>query len=117
MTLLELIEEIVTGKWDDDLERLDEAIRARRKEERRKQAEINRLTLLPGARVRLKNLSPKYLNGLEGEVVEQQHGRKKGLRVKFVEPEDIFMRSQHRQAAQRFGSSVRVPASCVEPVT
>jgi len=100
-----IIAAIINGEVDDDLDRVNEAVRSRRKELRAREAHINLLTLKPGTRVRLKGLSPKYLNGLEGEIIVDPVGGRRGkarLAVKMDEP------------VRKYGSIIRPPAGCVE---
>ena len=106
----DIVTAIQDGSVDDDLEALAEVVRLRRKELHDREARINQFTLKPGARVRLKGLSPKYLNGLEGEIVVDPLGQsrrgKSRLAVKLDRPE----------LAGRYGSIVRPPANCVEAI-
>lgn len=89
-----------------DLDLLVTALNARRKA-LHAQAEIESAsTLKPGDRVRLSDLSPRYLNGLTAVVKQRSPG---SGRVKFVvEFENEFA------AGPRFGSTVTVPASCLQ---
>lgn len=102
-----VIASIVNGEWDEDLDRLIEAIKSRRKEASAKQATVNKLTLMPGAKVKLQGLSPAYLNGMTGTVVEEpgfrRNRRKATLSVKLD------------HAVGRYGAygAVTVPANCL----
>jgi len=100
-----VVRSIIAGDYDDDLETLANAISERRKEKRRVEATVNRLTLLPGTRVGLKGLSPKRLNSKKGVVVENTSRHRTAIAVKLDGPVDY-----------RFGEVVHVPASCVYPV-
>lgn len=105
-----LIAGIVHGDFDNDLDNISEAVRSRRKEANRKQAQINALTISPGARVVLKGLSPQYLNGITGEVVAPPaHARgRRGKARLYVKTDD--------PRARRYGDPLSVPANCVEAV-
>lgn len=106
-----LIAGIVHGDFDNDLDNISEAVRSRRKEANRKQAQINALTISPGARVVLKGLSPQYLNGITGEVVEPPASARRGRRGKarlYVKTDD--------PRARRYSNPLSVPANCVEAI-
>lgn len=95
----DVITAIMNGNVDDDLESIQEAIRARNKV----RGDIVRMTITPGTRVRLKNLSPKYLNGLEGTVSTR---KRRGKRI----PVDLD------ESIPRFGKALNPPAQCVEVI-
>ena len=102
-----LIASIINGDYDDDLDRIIEAVKSRRRENSERRGRINALTLKPGTRVRLKGLSPKYLNGLEGEIITDPlggSGKKHRIAVKLDHP------------ARRYGSIVRPPGNCMEAI-
>jgi hypothetical protein len=101
MTPATLIASIINGEYDDDIDRIFRALRSRENEIRRRAAQVNLITLTPGTRVRLKDLSPKYLNGLTG-VVKASRGAR--ITVELDTNTD------------RFGKIVRPPASCVEAI-
>jgi hypothetical protein len=89
---------IVDGEYDDVLDRIEVAINERRKAMREKAARVNMLTITPGTQVRLKGLSPKTLNGLQGEVV-------------MVKGKTFTVRLDRPWGSR---NTVRVPAVCVE---
>lgn len=91
---------IVNGEYDDSLTRIRQAIRDREKTI----GNTNLYTLNVGQRVRLKALSPKYLNGLEGEITALPRGGSKRFAVKLDRP------------THRFGSTVNPPAACLEAI-
>jgi hypothetical protein len=92
-----LIIAIVNGEFDDDLEGIKNACRQREKV----QGDINLMTLKPGTKVRLRGLSPQYLNGQTG-VVAAGPRRGKRIRVNLDSP------------VGRFTKTITPPASCVE---
>jgi hypothetical protein len=94
-----LIIAIVNGEFDDDLEGIQNACRQRQKV----QGDINLMTLKPGTKVRLRGLSPKYLNGQTG-VVSTKPRRGKRISVTLDNP------------VGRFRGAITPPASCVEVI-
>jgi len=98
-----LTDGIWLGEWDDHLDWLEKAARARRKEIDRKAGALLKASVRIGQRVRLKGLSPKYLNGNIAEVVETS-GRGRRVAVKLTTDVGRY----------RAGMSVRCPASCLE---
>jgi len=99
----DVIRAIMNGELDDDLDRLSAAIKEQRKETRAREAAVNRLTMLPGTRVRLKGLSPKRLNGKTGTIVENTSRHKTALAVKLDKPD----------VRDNLGV-IHVPAGCAE---
>lgn len=101
---------IIDGEYDDALDRLAAAVTERRRLVSAQMARRNVLTIMPGARVQLQGLSPKYLNGLTGTVVEtpefRRNRRKATLSVTLDTP----------TAMGRFGKVIQVPASCLVPL-
>lgn len=90
---------LIDGEYDDDLDRLIQAIRERQKAKREKQSRLNALTIRAGTRIRLLGLTPKALNGRAGTVTEVTG---KTFTVELEQP-------------WRYGQkTVRVPAQCVE---
>ena len=102
MNANDVIAAIVRGEFNDDLDRLSNAIKTQRKEARSREAAVNRLTMLPGSRVRLKGLSPKRLNGKRGTIVENKSRHKTALAVEM----DVV--------DARETNPIYVPAGCVE---
>lgn len=100
MTNASVIAAIVNGEVDDSLDRIRQAI----KDRENTIASVALYTLDVGDRVRLKGLSPKYLNGLTGTIVSRPRGNSKRFGVKLDTPHP------------RFGSTVRPPVQCVEAV-
>lgn len=100
MTDQNLINDIMGGVYDDRLDIIESACRQRKKV----QGDINLMTLTPGTKVRLRGLSPKYLNGQTGVIAD---GRQRGkrLNVKLDHPVGKFR-----------SGIVTPPASCVEVV-
>lgn len=100
---------IIDGEYDDALDRIAQAIRSRMAIVKDQTARRNVVTLTPGAKVRLQGLSPKYLNGMTGIIVEdplfRSNSRKATLSVALDGP-----------PIGRFGKTVRVPANCLVAV-
>jgi hypothetical protein len=99
MDMTNVIAAIMAGQLDDGLESIQQAIRERN----RSRGDVLRLTIKPGTRVRLKNLSPKYLNGLEGTVSTR---KRKGKRI----PVDLD------EGVHRFGKTLNPPSQCLEVI-
>ena len=108
MTAQDIAMAVLNGDYDNDLKALGEAVRARRKDVSKKEAQMNALFLSPGDRVRLKGLSPKLLNGAVVEVVKINKTRA------VVKSTD----ETTGQAATRISSygGTTVPLSCVEKI-
>lgn len=101
---------ILDGRLDDDLKALADAIHARRKQVRAREAQMNALFLSKGDHVTMHGLSPKYLNDAVVEVVEVKKTRVSVKSIEGVTP---------MRAAQRVGSGgfCTVPLSCVTKVS
>lgn len=97
-----LLEDIISGKHDSELDELSEVIRQRKKLTRSQNTALAMATIKVGDIVVLKNLSPKYVNGLKAEVIEKKRTK---CAVKLVDG-----------AVGRFSGRVTVPASCMEKV-
>jgi hypothetical protein len=95
----DVITAIMNGDVDDELGIIRDAVRQRE----RAVGEIVRLLIKPGTRVRLKNLSPKYLNGLEATVSTRPQ---RGKRIPVELDESI----------PRFGKTLNPPSQCIEVV-
>ena len=103
------LQTVVAGIYEidslDDMERVWDAAKARQKELRDRASRINAASIKVGDKVRLRDISPKYLNGAIVEVTKIE-GKKVG--VKPIEETNF-------QARNRLGMGGRVPAACVEP--
>jgi hypothetical protein len=97
---------IIDGEYDDVLDRLAAAVNERRKLVNAQAARRNVLTIMPGARVKLHGLSPKYLNGLVGTVVETPEFRRNRRKATLSVNLDTAPYG-------RFGKVVNVPAACL----
>lgn len=93
---------IITGSYDEGLDMLQEAINLRRKAVRAQARDINLTSFKVGDNVRLKGLSPKYLNGTVATITG-----KKNTRFVVELPTSPSLRKWS-------GSKPTVPASCVE---
>lgn len=103
----DVVTAIASGELDDDLDRVQETLRARYGIVRQQKAALMSATLQQGQRVRFsQQISPQYLRGLEAEIVEPPRPGE-SLKVKPVHPE----------LAGRFGRGVTtVPADLVEAI-
>jgi hypothetical protein len=106
-----IFDDIQAGYWDEGLEALAEAIRARREWLKSERGARNMLEFKHGDAVRLHNLSPKYMNGRTGTVVKDRISRRRG---------DIMVRIDDRyyrgRITERFAQVVGVPAANLERV-
>lgn len=96
---------IIEGKADDALDRIADALRARMKIVRNTKALSVKAGLNPGQKVRLKGITPKYLNGLVGTVEPATRG---GTRVAVRFPQGT---------TGTFSNPMVVPAGCLEVVS
>lgn len=96
-----MIEAILSGKHDDELEAIDEAVHQRRKMIRGANKAVAFATLQIDDKVRLKGLRPKYVNGMTAKVVDKK-------RTKLVVILD--------KPTGRFMGRVTVPADCLEKI-
>ena len=97
---MSIIASIINGDHDNDLESISNAVHERRKITRQTDTAIAMVNIKVGDTVILKNLSPKYVNGAEAEVVDKKRTK---LVVKLKEP------------IGKFGTlPMKVPASCVD---
>ena len=102
MTVNEIAKEILTSELSGaELSSLFDTIKRKQKMTRDTEVALKAVSLKPGDRVRLFGLSPKYLNGLVGEVQSVENTR---ARVKL---EDSFN-------LRRFGTTPKVPLACLE---
>jgi hypothetical protein len=105
MTKQELIGLVYAGKLDSIIDQLQEAVYARKRILKDQKAAENKVALTPGTRVRLLGLRPKYLNGLEGKVVDTPARRAGDISVVL-----------DYSPSPRFGTHTAVPAACLEGV-
>jgi hypothetical protein len=101
---------IDAGELDDMIEQLTDVVRARREYLHKLKGANNRAAMEPGDKVRLVDISPRYLYGVTGEVVDQTPKRHGDIMVRI---DDRYYRGR---IAQRFGRVVGVPASSLEYV-
>lgn len=74
--VLQILRDIATGKYDDNLEAIREVVSARGKDLRRVDATVKLATFKPGDRLTVgRNVTPKYLAGVEVEVLEVGRAR------------------------------------------
>lgn len=111
METSDLVEAILDGKYDDDLDTIQGALKdrwtiSRAIRDKKALAQIN-----VGDEVRTKNLSPKYLNGALAKVTEgPANSRSTRVSIKFQEP-------VNPRIVKRYGTMpVRVPVGCLEKV-
>jgi hypothetical protein len=99
---MNLIEDIINGNYDDQLEAISDAVHSRKKIARSKKKAVAMATIKVGDKVTLKNLNPKYVNGSVGKIIEKR-------RTKLVVILD--------KPVGRFGAGpVTVPADCLEVI-
>lgn len=104
--LSDIVLAIMNGELDDSLSGIVEAINARRKVMRQAATLVNKVVLVPGTRVKLVRISPKYLEGSVGTVQAGGSHRAKDLPVLLDEG----------QYTGRFPRRVNVPASSLERI-
>lgn len=104
-----IFDEIDAGIWDDGLEALAEAIRARRDYVRDQRGAKNQLEFKHGTPVRVINIRPKYLTGITGTVNKSRMPSRRGDIMVDVDP-----RCYHRLG--RYGRCLAIPASSLEEV-
>lgn len=102
----DVTKQILYGEFDDQIEELIEALVARRKIVRQMQAAQIRASLEPGDRVRIQNISPKYLIGTTA-VVRSVPPRSKYVVVELEQAVGLYMAR----------STTKVPAVCLEKIT
>jgi hypothetical protein len=100
---MSLLSEIISGTHDAELGSLSDAIHERKKLKRSQETATAMATIRVGDVVVLKNLRPKYINGLKGKVVSKARSK-------------ISVRLNDGQNTGRFGQSVTCPASCLDKV-
>lgn len=105
---MSLYGDILDGKHDADIDALFDALREREKVVRKRRALENKASVKVGDKVRITDIRPKYLNGLEATVVQTRGRRADDILVKFGERDF---------SAQRYmGAEVGVPANCIEVI-
>jgi len=97
-----LVADIISGKHDAELDEIINAVSQRKKLTRSQNVAMAMATIKIGDIVVLKNLSPKYVNGLKAEVKGKKRTK---LSVELVDG-----------PVGRFGGIVTVPASNVDIV-
>ena len=107
---LDIFNEIEAGIWDDGLDAIIEAAYARRKFVRDMKGAENQVTFQHGDRVRLINISPKYLIGITGTVNKERMPSRRGDLMIDID-DSCYYRISHR-----FSKTVGVPASSLERV-
>lgn len=111
-TLTLVVSAIARGELDGDIDNLFDALKRRRKAVGRQLADINSATLKPGARVMLKGLSPKSLNGHTGVIaVNSPYASRNSFTVDLDSP--------HYGRSRRANGETTVhgiPAQCVQSI-
>lgn len=101
MTHVELVEAILTGRFDDHIEHLYDAVRERKRIRRDIAARVQFHTLGVGDKVKLVNLRPLYLVGLTGTIASKNRTR---ISVRLDTP------------VRRYGSTVNCKPEMLEAV-
>jgi hypothetical protein len=104
-----IIDLIDGGELDSMMDLLGDSVRARRDYLRELRGAINKATFMPGTKVRLINIWPKYLHGITGVVSSQTPSRRGDLMV------DVDPSCYHR-LGYRYDKVLGVPASSLEEV-
>ena len=100
----EICTDIVLGEHDESLDEIVEAVK-----DRRKALSVIRLhSIDKGDVVRVKNISPKYLNGLEAPV-DKIERKTKNSYVYITCPDEYKYRN-------RAGREIGIPIDCIELV-
>lgn len=105
MTTFQEVLDFVSSASEQEVRLLFDAGNRRAKTIRANQAAANAATLKPGSKVRTKNLSPKYLNGLPATVT-----RVDGPKISIEIDED------HQFETGRYSRNFTVPASALEAI-
>jgi hypothetical protein len=106
-TLSDVLGFISSTATTEDLAAISPLMNERRKILAKVEASLNKAVLVPGTKVRLSGLSPKYLNGLTGTVTGPGR-RPNDLQVAFDD--------ESKWHARRFGTSVSCPANALTKV-
>lgn len=113
MTVPVDVVEFVMNAEREDIDRIFELLKTRSKTLSDIEAAKNKATLIPGTKVRLiEPITPKYLRGLTGVVVDEvptpgKRGKKKQTIPVEIDP--VW-------DTGRYSHSVNVPASCLEAI-
>lgn len=98
-----IAQRIINGELDKELAQISEAIRQRKISTRYQATALAMVEMKVGDVVVLKNLNPKYINGLRGKILEKKRTK-------------ISVLLDEGQDTGRFGRRVTCPASCLEKV-
>jgi len=74
-TFTEITHDILTGRHDDEIDRIALAVNERRKRIRRQTAARNMAVLQVGDAVRIIGGRPQYIQGLTGKIVEKRQSK------------------------------------------
>jgi hypothetical protein len=105
---VDIFAEIEAGYWDGGLQAIAEAVNARRIYLRDQQKVRNMMNFVPGTKVRIINIRPKYLMGITGVISPNTAARQGDLLV------DVDPSCYGRLG--RYGRKLGVPASSLEEV-
>ena len=103
-----IIQDILNGQYDDQIDTLSDALHSRRKIVRQTSIAQTMLTVGVGDTVKFSNIRPKYMVGAIGEVVDKKRTK---LGVKLISG------NIPHNGRFRIGETLSVPASCVEKVS
>jgi len=98
---MSIAKDIILGKHDAEITQIINAVRERQKLIRSANTAVNISEIEIGSKVKLKNISPKYMNGERATII----GKK---RTKFTAKLDV--------PTDRFPGIFTISASCVDPV-
>jgi hypothetical protein len=104
-----IFEDIETGIWDEGLDAIIEAAVARRNFLRDIKGANNKVNFRHGQRVRIVDIRPKYLTGIEGLVNKDKMPSKRGDLMVDIDP-------RHYHRLGRYGKTLSIPASSLELV-
>src|SRR5579872_779022 len=104
MTPREVVQHIADGEYDKELDSLIRVALDRRRYLQSVIATVNQSEFVPGTRVRLVDIRPKYLIGLTGTVSQLPSTRRGDLMVEFDD-------QSYRYVQHRFQRTVGIPAS------
>jgi hypothetical protein len=96
-----LTSDILSGKYDNDLNTIAEAVRQRETLTRKAAAAVTMASIEPGDTVVLKDISPKYLIGAKAKVIRKRQTR---LECELLKDHGRY----------RAGFPVGIPVACVE---
>ena len=104
-----IFDDINNGYWDDGLDAIIEMAVARRNFLRDSKGAKNQVELKHGDAVRLVNIRPKYLVGIEGTIDKTKMPNRRDCIV-------VQVAQKHYYRLGRFSGTVHVPASSLERV-